>query len=95
MRGGVGLFYDQLSFVCSYLNLNQSALWELSDRDAGAGRLGAEVCAIDSVKGGKVAHIGEEAGGFDHVFLGQASLSEDGVNVFHDPLSLHSDVGGL
>ena len=84
-----------LSLVCDDFHLYESALGEFSNRHTGAGGLGSEELAIDSVEGRKVGHIGEEACGLDHIGLIETGFGQDGLDVLHDPIGLERDVSGF
>ena len=59
-----------------------------------AGKAPRELLLIDGVHSSEVAHISEEARGLDDLIDGEASFSEDRVDVAEDLLGLSGDAFG-
>ena len=72
-------------FHAHSLDLNQDILWQTSDLDTAASRLGlAKVLCVDLVDGSKVLHVLDEDGSLEDVRGGRVGRLENGRDVAED-----------
>ena len=64
-RGALVRYYLFLLQLRNRLDLAQDVLGQGFDGAAAPGRLAGEVFGVDLVEGGKIGHVGNEAGGLD------------------------------
>ena len=74
--------------------LSEDALGQVLHGHAGAGGLRGEILGIDLVEGGEIAHVGQEAGGLEHLVEAGAGGFQDGAHVLAALLRLGGDAGG-
>ena len=81
--------------MCDDLDFDETVLRERLHRNGRARRESPrELLLIDRIHRSEVAHIGEETRGLDDLIDGEASFSEDRVDVAEDLLSLSGDAFG-
>ena len=93
MRGRI--LPSGLAAMCDDLDLYEAILRQRLHSDGRACGEGAhELLLIDGVHSSEVAHISEEARGLDDLIDGEASFSEDRVDIAEDLLGLSGDAFG-
>ena len=91
----VNLAAGGLAAVCDDLDLYEAILRQhLHSYGRACGEGTRELLLIDGVHSSEVAHISEEARGLDDLIDGEASFSEDRVDIAEDLLGLSGDAFG-
>ena len=76
---------------CDCLDLTQHTLGQSFYRHAAAGRFGNKIFLIHGIELGKVSHISQETGCFEHLLKGHAGGLQDSADIFAALLRLGSD----
>ena len=80
--------------LCNGFDLAQNAFGQFLHRAAASGRLSGEIFGIDRIECGEIRHVGDEAGGLDHLFRGGASGFQKGADIAAALLGLGGDAFG-